>query len=236
MAALAMLAACNMVITKTPLFSAADEAGAPALRPGVWLFQTDPDCHVDTAKPLAEWPDCAGGAVVAAGQITGRDSSNPGKMEVTPFTLAAGTPRIAQVLVSVDVSVHADVSASADSGGNVTAQTSSTTSSDASKEKAYGYAGARPTKFDEAGAITAFSFWPVQCGPPPPKDANGNDTASATLHPLAGLEMKPATPTAPPPRKTPSSPPPRPASHGRHRWAQPIGCAMETTEPHLIGG
>jgi hypothetical protein len=190
-ASLALLAACNMVITKKPLFSAADEVGAPALRPGVWLLQADPDCHVDTAKPLGEWPDCSGGVVVAAGQITGRDTDHPSKMEVTPFTLAAGSPRIAQVLVSVDVSVHADVSASADSGGGVTGSTSTTTSSDASKGKVYAYAGARPTKSDDAGLITAFSFWPVQCGPPPPKDAKGNDVASATLHPLRGLEMKP---------------------------------------------
>jgi hypothetical protein len=191
MAGMALLSACNMVITKTPLFSPADEAGAPPLRPGVWLFQTDADCQVDTAKPLTEWPDCSGGAVVAAGHITGKDSSNPGQMEVTPFTFAAGAPRIAQVLVAVDVSVHADVSANADSNSNATASTSSTMSSDASKGKVYAYAGARPTKSDDAGAITAFSFWPVQCGPPPPKDGNGNDIASATLRPLAGLEMKP---------------------------------------------
>ena len=46
-------------------------------------------------------------------------------------------------------------------------------------------------RLDDQGRITAFTLWPVQCGPPPPKDNNGNDTAAATLKPLPGIELKP---------------------------------------------
>jgi hypothetical protein len=49
----------------------------------------------------------------------------------------------------------------------------------------------RPTKFDAQGRIVALTLWPIQCGPPPPKDKDGNDTAAATLKPLPGMQMKP---------------------------------------------
>jgi hypothetical protein len=184
---LALLSACNVVLTKTPLFTQADAVGAPQLRPGVWLFFQQPDCKVDESKPFTEWPDCAGGGLVSAGSVKGHKAGTPpDQLEDTPVVLAAGDPRIFQAQVDVDLSAQASASVS----GEGTTASSSTSSSSASA-KPYGYAGVRPTKFDAQGRIVAFALWPVQCGPPPPKDKDGNDTAAATLKPLPGIEMKP---------------------------------------------
>lgn len=179
-----LLSACNVVLTKDPLFTQADSAGAPTLRPGVWLLFSEPDCKVDTSQPFVDWPDCAGGGHVTEGEIAGHKSGAPKDvLERTPVVLAAGDPRVAQLRVDVDVSTDAQASAS---GG----ATASASASGGGHSEPYGYAGVRPTKFDSEGRIVAFKFWPVACGPPPPKDKNGADVAPATLQPLPGIEMK----------------------------------------------
>ncbi len=182
-AGLALLSACNVVMTKEPLFTQTDGAGAPNLRPGVWIFFKEADCKVDESKPFTEWPDCAGGGLVAPGNVVkGHKANAPAdQLEDTPFVLAAGDPRIIQLQVDVDLSVQADASASGDA--------TVSTSSSASHARPYGYGAVRPTKFDDQGRITAFTLWPIQCGPPP-KDKDGDYTAAATLKPLPGLEMK----------------------------------------------
>jgi hypothetical protein len=181
----ALLGACNVVVTKDPLFTQADAAGAPQLRPGVWLIFEEPGCQVDTTKPFVDWPDCAGGGLVSNGEIAGHKSGAPKDvLERTPVVLAAGEPRIAQLRVDVDVSGQADASAS---GG----ASASASASGGGQSQPYAYAAVRPTKLDDAGRIVAFRFWPIACGPPPPKDKNGADTAAGTLKPLPGMEMKP---------------------------------------------
>jgi hypothetical protein len=183
-ASLVLLSACNVVVTKTPLFAPKDAAGAPTLRPGVWLFFKEDGCQVDEHRPFTEWPDCVGGGLVSEGRVRGHKSgAPPDQLEDTPVVLAAGDPRIMQAQVDVDLSVNAEASAS----GGATATASGQSSAHA---KPYGYAAVRPTKFDPEGRITAFTLWPVLCGPPPPKDKDGNDTAPATLKPLPGLMMK----------------------------------------------
>ena len=160
-----MLGACNVVVTTTPMFTKADEAGAPALKPGVWRLTGDEACTVDEAKPLIDWPKCAGGLVIKDG-VAGyynRDSSTP-VWTLQPYVFAGGTPRIAQLQakISGDVKVGADP---------------------------YVYAGARATKTDSEGRITEVDLWPVQCGPPPP-----GDKAESTSKPLPGIVMKPGDP------------------------------------------
>jgi hypothetical protein len=184
-ASLTLLGACNVVLTKDPLFTHADEAGAPALRPGVWLIFREADCKFDETRPFVEWPDCAGGGLIAGGEIVNHKSGTPKDvLEKTPVVLAAGDPRIAQL----PVEMTADVQASAEASGGAAASASS---SGPATVRPYGYAAVRPTKLDEVGRIVAFKFWPVDCGPPPPKDKNGADTALGTLKPLPGIEMKP---------------------------------------------
>jgi len=161
-----LLTGCNAVVTRSPLFTRADEAGAPAPREGLWRFDGDTDCAVDEGRPLIEWPACAGGAVLKGG-LAGyyeRKTGSPVWTEQA-FILAAGKPRIAQaqVVVSGDVKLDANP---------------------------YAYAGATATKFDERGRITAFSFWPVQCGPPPP--SAGVD--AITRAPLPGMTVQEGQP------------------------------------------
>ena len=178
----AALCGCNVVMTKTPLFTQADAAGAPPLRPGVWSFFREPGCAVDERAPFTDWPDCAGGGLVTAdGDIAGHKSGSPGgQLEHAPIVLAAGDPRVLQIQVDMAMSVSAEAS-----GGGA-----AETSSSSAQTKAYGYAGVRPTKFDDQGRIVAFTLWPAQCGPPPPKNAKGEDVALATLKPLPGIEMQ----------------------------------------------
>jgi hypothetical protein len=210
-AALGLLSACNVVMTEKPLFTEADAAGAPALRPGVWLFFEEPGCKVDTSQPFVEWPDCAGGGLVGPADIKGhKQDAPPDQLETAPYVLATGDPRVIQLQVDVDLSAHADVSAS---GEGATANAS--TSSASSHSQPYGYGGVRPTKLDDQGRIVAFTLWPVQCGPPPPKDANGDDTAPATLKPLPGLTMKDGDPVC----STTSAAALRAAAKASEAWA-----------------
>jgi len=161
MAALTLLTGCNAVVTKAPMFGPADEAGAPALRPGVWRIATEPDCKVDESRPLLDWPECGGGVVLkdrAAG-FYDRKTDKP-VWKVQPFVLAAGTPRIGQAQVDVSGDVKMD-------------------------SNPYAYAGVKPTKFDEHGRVTAFAFWPVQCGPL----SKAGD--QITTHPVPGMNIEP---------------------------------------------
>ncbi|HEY2177791.1 MAG TPA: hypothetical protein VGH15_04355 [Caulobacteraceae bacterium] len=160
-----LLGACNVVVTKTPLLSRSDEAGAPPMRPGLWRLEGDEPCQVDESRPLIEWPKCAGGVVIKDGSAGYYDRDGPAPVWTSqPFVLAAGTPRVgqAQAKISGDVKVGSDP---------------------------FIYFGARATKNDDAARITAMSIWPVQCGPPPP-----GDKAESTSKPLPGIEMKPGDP------------------------------------------
>jgi hypothetical protein len=187
LAALSLLGACNVVLTQGPLFKAADEAGAPAMRPGVWLIGQEGGCRFDERAPIDAWPDCAGGAVVKAGEMTGPDKKGKGAWEREPFVLAAGDPRIIQMRVQETLSV--DASAQASGGGEASASASG-----GGAAQSYGYAGARPVSFDAQGQITSLVYWPVMCGPPPPRNAKGEEVAGGTQKPLPGMDMKPGDP------------------------------------------
>ncbi|HYE47729.1 MAG TPA: hypothetical protein VEA44_18320 [Caulobacter sp.] len=90
----ASLGACNLVITTEPTYSAADAAGAPVLKDGLWL-NLEPNCEVDTSTPATGWPDCAGWVVVKGSTMSG--VGNKGEPFSVPFVLAAGDPRVMQV-------------------------------------------------------------------------------------------------------------------------------------------
>lgn len=54
----------------------------------------------------------------------------------------------------------------------------------------YFYAGGLATAYGLDGRATAFRFWPVQCGPPPPKPAQGEaHSRYVTRAPLPGLKI-----------------------------------------------
>jgi len=175
---LVLLSVCNILVTEKPLFTAADEAGAPALKPGVWLIFEEDGCKFDETKPIDEWPDCAGGGVIRPGEVIDHDQKAPkGVFEHSPFVFAAGAPRIAQMQMKEQ--------ATAGVGDDQTTE----------KAVSYAYGAVRPTKLDDQGRIVAATYWFVLCGPPAPKDKNGDDSDLATLKPFPGVKMKPGDAT-----------------------------------------
>ena len=88
-----LLTACNAVVSEKPLF----RSGGPPLKPGLWTMLESADCAFDAAKPLAEWPECAGKAV-----FDGRYMRNPENEERFRYTFAKGTPRILQLEMTND--------------------------------------------------------------------------------------------------------------------------------------
>lgn len=162
-----LLGGCNMVVTTTPLFSRVDEAGGPALRPGVWSNPADAKCTFDATAPLDQWPECAKGAAIADGVISGYDTKD-GKLvrQRFDFVLASGRTPVLQI--------H-----------DVQPATAA-----APAQNIYLYGGVRIDKTDERGRVTGMTTWPVLCGPPPPADAKfKGQPRYGSLHPLPGLTM-----------------------------------------------
>lgn len=83
------LGGCNLVTSKTPLFTRADTVETPVFRAGLWASD-DPTCTFDADKPKDEWPECAGGKVIPAGQGVLQDEDGG------EILIAAGDPLIAQ--------------------------------------------------------------------------------------------------------------------------------------------
>ncbi len=169
--AMVLLGGCNVVVTKAPLFAAADEAGAPPLKAGVWVME-DADCQFDERKAIPDWPDCAGGMVFKDGvAISNNRKDGKDHWERQPLILAAGDPRIGQLLFHMDISSGAHSS---------------------SDQMMYGYAAVRPTRLGPEGRIIGVTYWMVQCGPPPPPSSKPKDDFKfGTRKPLPGIEMKP---------------------------------------------
>ncbi len=142
------LAGCNQVYSAKPVFSTADEAGAPALRPGLWVMASA-KCSFNEARPVQRWPDCADWVLIRQGQIVSLETKD-GKPDWSAIdtVLAAGDPRVLQWHEPESADHH------------------------------YAYAGLQPTATDVEGRITAIEAWPALCGPPPPEDAKSKVTAN----------------------------------------------------------
>ena len=95
----------NSAYSDLPLVSAADAATAPPLHDGVWLRseRAAKPCKIDTARPVAEWPDCANWFVVKGSDLSNlvltfsdEDGSPAWGWTREQFLLAGGEPRIFQ--------------------------------------------------------------------------------------------------------------------------------------------
>jgi hypothetical protein len=164
-----MLLGCNEVYSEHPWFTAADEAGAPRLRDGLWAVLESPDCQFDQSQPPEKWPKCAEAMVVEGGRLLSMDwtTDSAGQrkldsMDLAEILLAAGNPRILQFR---SLGKEGDPADKAD--------------------KLYLYLGIRPSAQDAEGRITAFTRWLVQCGPLPPA-AGASDI---TKRPFRGLTV-----------------------------------------------
>jgi hypothetical protein len=97
LAAALLLGGCNMVYAEKPIFTQADAAGAPQLRPGIWAKRV-PNCKFDKTKPVEDWPECADPSLVSADHIGDPEDAS----KLVPYLLAAGDPRVMQLEVKPD--------------------------------------------------------------------------------------------------------------------------------------
>lgn len=158
------LSACNVVVTKAPLFGKA-EASRLVMRDGVWTSPGD-SCAFDETKPVDAWPECASPGLVRHGELLSWD-------------------REAKAWKSGDIGVVFV-------GGEPIMLQAHATQTDGD-DGFYLYAGIEP-RLDAQGRIIGLKAWPVLCGPPPPPPpgtAPSQDTAtqSGTKAPFPGMVM-----------------------------------------------
>jgi len=96
LAALAVMAlsGCNLVVSKTPLFSAGDTQNAVVPRAGWWV-QVDHACVFDGGKPVQRWPSCADRALIRPDAVLGFNAI-AGAWETYPFVMIPGRPQMVQ--------------------------------------------------------------------------------------------------------------------------------------------
>lgn len=169
LAAASLLDACsNEVRADRPLFTSRDSTGLLRFKTGLWVAVGE-DCQVDVARRATEWPDCAAAMVFGARELEAvyDDGKLVSRAKALPYDMvvAAGDPLVLQYI-----------------------------SSEADPGEAYRYMAVGPTKRDSKGEVTAFSIWPVVCGPLPEKGpepvADGTPTLSVTDRPWPGLELR----------------------------------------------
>jgi hypothetical protein len=155
------------VITASPMFTAADAVGAPALKEGLWLV-SDADCRVDIRKPVQKWPRCANWYLVRGNEMLGLnagDRRRPTEWTVIPYVLAAGDPRIMQIDFTSPEAEGDDPS------------------------PLFVYMAVVPKAWDEAGRITASQSWSIACGPPPLNAKGKPDPLAVTDKPFPGMTL-----------------------------------------------
>jgi hypothetical protein len=158
----ALLGGCSIVGSDAPLFTAADSAGAPVLRPGLWAMPNE-NCDYKEASPASGWPRCANATVVTPERLAGGERGPSGETKGSlAYRIAAGDPPVLQVSAPED-----------------------------EKEgPRFIYAGMRSTKSDKKGRITEARIWLALCTKPPRFDGpKVPDPATEKLP--EGLEARP---------------------------------------------
>jgi hypothetical protein len=162
--AASVLGGCSMVTSDQPLFTEADQKGAPVLRPGLWALPNS-DCQYDEKSPAKGWPKCANATVVTADRLAGGERGPSGETKGSlAYRLAAGDPPSLQIAAPED-------------------------EPDGPK---FIYAGLRATAFDNQGRATAARVWLALCSKPPKfEDAKLPDLSPKTPQNLPkGLEPR----------------------------------------------
>jgi hypothetical protein len=132
------LGACSIVTSQAPLFSAADGAGAPKFKPGVWSMP-DNNCDFDPKSPPPTWPKCANATLVTGTTLGDVPGGGASKQTVT-YLLAAGDP----VVLQLQAPAERDPT-----------------------DPVFVYAGLRPTESDRKGRMTETKVWLALCAEPP---------------------------------------------------------------------
>ena len=137
------LSACAVASSDQPLFSPLDAAGAPVLKPGLWVMPVG-DCKFSMRGSALKWPDCANGAYVGPLTLVGgkRDASGAFS-EAVNYRLAMGDPAILQIEAPAD--------------------------REPGDPKVI-YLGVRPLAADGDGRVTKTRVWLALCARPPQLD------------------------------------------------------------------
>ena len=98
--AMVLLSACNIAVSKKPMFAESQRSATLLLEDGLWMH-SDKDCAVDTAKPRAEWPKCGDWIIVAANRAVGTSDMKPDEPTQDIF-LVDGTPPLIQANVRIN--------------------------------------------------------------------------------------------------------------------------------------
>jgi len=160
-AALALpLAACNVVVSQKPWFTASP--GDPRLSPGLWVALQNGACSFSPTAKLETWPDCAKPFFVRGTELLGAPEARQGEPPLDPAVfsdlgkwqgstpvMVAGNPLVMQL--------RSDVMQNGAPAG----------------DGFYLYLAMQPQVRDGDGTIRAVRIWPVFCGPPPPPPARG---------------------------------------------------------------
>jgi hypothetical protein len=166
------LGGCNLVYTEKPMFGAADAAGAPRLKPGIWAAIRK-DCAFDRTSAPETWPECA-----SPTQVTAERIGELGKADsMEPYLLVGDDPALLQLQGKMSTSV----------GSGAETQKSQ-------KPMTF-YFAFQPEGPDEKGEVSGGRIWVIQCGPPPaaaPSEAAikaKGPKAWATSRPLPGMTL-----------------------------------------------
>jgi len=190
-----LLGACSNRVVSTEPWFAADAAGAPHLREGLWRTE-DPKCKVDEAKPAERWPACASWFHVRGNRSfaprwigTGTDYAH--NREVVGWTesaivLAGGAPAILQ---SDDCQPGEEEAAEpAEAAGSMPFPPSEVApDTESAPQNLYCYFAVGVLARSDRGEITAAEIWQVVCGPLPAKGGDITDKPWPGLR-LAGKD------------------------------------------------
>lgn len=86
------LSACNIIVTKEPLFQPA--AGAPAMKDGVWI--SEGGCTFDESAPAESWPGCAEWGVMRGNESFELNAEARTWKRAERMILSAGDPIVMQ--------------------------------------------------------------------------------------------------------------------------------------------
>lgn len=174
------LSGCNLVVSDEPMLEDSEEsADPPEFRDGLWLIEND-KCRVNEARPVAEWPDCAGALSVDSDTWSTPEWEN---------VQGAGSKRVLAGWTNQSTFV-----VSGDPAMMEVKATQEDEETEEEYESPYLYFGVRPTAFDKQGKVTAMRLWPARCGPvtnptrriSPEGEAVGT---YVTARPFAGLTI-----------------------------------------------
>jgi hypothetical protein len=87
----AVLSACNMALSDHPMLSA-EPRSTLKLKDGLWAGD-DPECKVDSSRPVIEWPNCAKWLAIEGERIVGAADAKPDEMPID-ILIADGNPPI----------------------------------------------------------------------------------------------------------------------------------------------